>query len=330
MTRILTRGFESGLLDEEADAGNNHSIVTSPVRTGTYALRVGNNSGNYARWSIPATDVIYAGWAFRTESISNNLQNILFVKSSNSNLELEANLDHSLNVARGSTVLATSAGSVWQFDTWHYIEMYIYIANASGRAVVKVDGNTVIDFTGDTQENSDADLTQFELRPIHNSISYVDDVVVNDDAGSVNNTYPGIISLEPVFPDSAGDTTQLQRGGTDSGNNWDQVDEQPADGVSYVYDTVVDDNDLYNLADFTLPAGASISNVIVQARAQIDSGAGNMRVMLKAGTTEAEGSTEVLAASYKILSQEWDVNPDDSGAWEEADIDALQIGVKVK
>ncbi len=331
MARLLTRGFESGSLTTEVDIiGSTPLTNTGFPRTGLYKLYT-NSTSDTAAWNFPATDNIYMGFGFYIDDLpTNNNQDFLMLSSTDSNISLRAYTNSTISLVRAGSGLGTSSPITFTLDTWHYLELWVFMANASGRVVVKMDGNTIIDFTGDTLSGSDANMIKLTLKGQQSIDIYFDDVVVNDDAGSVNNTWPGIISLEPVFPDSAGANTDLTRGGTDSGNNWNQVDEQPSSAADYVYGTVADDYDLYNLEDFTLPAGAAIANIIVQGRAQLDSGAGNIAIMLKAGTTESDGSDEVLSAAWALFDILRDVNPDDSLAWEEADVDALQIGMKVR
>lgn len=331
MARLLTRGFESGILTTEVDIiGSSPLVNTGVPRTGSYKL-FNNSTSDASGWNFPGTDQIYIGTGFYIDDLpTNNNQDFLVLSSSDSNVSLRARTDSTINALRAGSSLQNSGPVTFTLDTWHYLELWVLMADASGRMVLKMDGNTIIDFTGDTLSASSVNMTNLTLRGQQSIDIYFDDLVVNDDAGSVNNTWPGIISLEPVFPDSAGDSTDLTRGGTDSGNNWDQVDEQPSSGADYVFGTVVDDFDLYNLADFTLPAGAAIANVHVQGRAQLDSGSGNIAIMLKAGTTESDGSDEVLSAAWALFNITRDENPDDTAAWEEADIDALQIGMKVR
>ena len=331
MTRLITRGFESGVIADEFDSSNGVTMESSVVRTGARSFRMGAQN-NFGLWNFDVpTDNLYVGSGYRLNNIAqDNNQSFFEARSPDSEISLRQFTDGSIHVMRGGTDIDESSSGVLIANTWQFVEMWVFMANASGRVQVKVDGDLVIDFTGDTLENSDADMNDFRLNGHFARTVYFDDLVINDDAGGVNNTFPGIISLVPLFPTAAGFATELQRGGSDSGANWDQCDEVPADAVSYVFDTVVDDRDLFNIADLTLPAGATIKNVIVQARCEIDSGSGNIAVMVRSGSTEDQSADQVLAPGWKLFQHLMDVNPDDSLAWEDADVDALQIGIKVR
>lgn len=331
MTRLITRGFESGVLSDESDSQSGTNMETTVVRTGVRSVRFGSN-GDWISWGIPSTDQVFLGGAHRLSGSlpTNNNHSIYRFVSSDSLIAIRLHDNGSVHFYRGNTDLAGSDPNVIVPDAWQYFEIWVLLANSGGRVQIKVDGVQIIDFTGDTLEGSSVDVITVFIRGLQSRTNYHDDVVINDDAGAINNTFPGIISLVPLLPTAAGFATELQRGGTDSGANWDQCNEVPADAVSYVFDTVVDDRDLFNIEDLTLPAGALIKNVIVQARCQIDSGSGNVAVMVRSGSTEDQSSDQILSAGWNLFQHLMDVNPDDSLAWEDADVDALQIGIKVR
>lgn len=332
MTRLFTSGVESGSL-EEFDSNAGAVIESSVVRTGDYSVRVNDDTKN-VRAYITATDAVYLGGAFRTAGNPQlSEQSIIVFRLTDASLcEVRVSSDKKILVYRSSTLLDQSSPSALVVGSWQYFEVFLFIHDSTGRFVVKLDGVTIIDFTGDTKPTTVTDVYQVDFEGMENTNTYWDDMVINDDAGGINDDFPGVIFLEPLRPTAAGDQTGLSRGGTDSGANWSQVDEAPADGVEYVFDTVVDEYDLYNIENFTLPANATINNVIVKARAQLDSGSGSLAIMVKAGTTEAQSPDITLAPGpgWVLHDYVWDLNPDDSAAWEDADIDALQIGVKVR
>ncbi len=103
------------------------------------------------------------------------------------------------------------------------------------------------------------------------------------------------------------------------------------DDTDYVTGSVAEEYDLYNLESMpTLPDNAEIKRVWPEARAR-DESLGDIAVMLKAGVTEDEDSAVTLGTAYDVIKgAERLLNPDDSAAWEESDINALQVGVKIK
>ena len=329
MARLLTRGFESGNLIAETD-----SIASSPfvntgfARTGLYKFGT-NSTSDQGVWNFPGADTIFMGVGFYIDDMpSNNNQDFLILASSNSTISLRAYVNGTINLLRSGAHLANSSPVLFTLDTYHYLELWVFMDN-SGRAVLKMDGVTIIDFTGDTLASSDPNMSKLTLKGQQSLDIYYDDLVVNNDAGDFNNTWPGIVSLEPLFPTATGTVTQLSRGGADSGNNWDQVNEQPANSSEYVYSTATGTYDLYGLADFALPEGAIINNVILQGRSQIDSGEGKMRLVLESDSVEAESTGSfVLTTAWNGYSSVFEQDPSITGTWTDAAVDALQAGFK--
>ena len=76
-----------------------------------------------------------------------------------------------------------------------------------------------------------------------------------------------------------------------------------------------------------LPAGATITNVIVQAHAKVESGAGVLAPMVISNATPYISADQTLLSTRHYYTYIWATNPDDSAAWEEADLALLEIGV---
>ena len=141
------------------------------------------------------------------------------------------------------------------------------------------------------------------------------------------------MSTETLIPNGIGSETALQNETKDE-ENWEQVDDavgSPDDSGSHVATYSNTARDLY-----ALPASSSegtISKITVHFRARgwVDYGTYWAKASIKAGTTVEEGDQNNLNAdnNYHDFTQEWSTNPDDSEAWEWADIDALEIGIQL-
>jgi len=127
---------------------------------------------------------------------------------------------------------------------------------------------------------------------------------------------------ETLRPNAAGDETSINFQYPSTGAHWEKVDEVVADDyttfISATGSAFV--RDLYNLPASS-GAGA-ISKITVFFRCfRADSTGGAATASIKAGSTVADGSEE------SVTLYAWTTY---SHAWEWADIDALQIGVKLK
>jgi hypothetical protein len=332
MTRLVTTGFETGDSSDFSLVNGAIAIVSSSPTpaTGGYCARVGGGGGNYCDlYPFAGTDVIYG--FMRVLSLGDSYGCFLKILDADKNvlITFEYTAAGKLSVYRGdgAALLATSTNQVFFYNVWAGVEFYILIDDSAGRVIINVDGvANVIDFTGDTKQSSAVNMVYARLFCGSYRMSF-DDLVINDDAGSSNNTYPGQVKLLPFRPTGAGDNTGLT---PSSGNNWDCVNEVPASAVDYVYDTVPDDYDLYAAADPSIPDGAVLKNVIVIAHSAYDSGSGNIAPMMKSGSTSVQSADQALIAAYRPYEFCRALDPNGDIAWTVSAVNALQIGVKVR
>lgn len=325
MTRLRTIGFESGALSHEVDDVGSGALISTNSgnpRTGTYCCAVGTG---YIRIALPsARDEVYIGFGWLFKDIGNGA----FFKIKDSDGHDIANLyqhpggTFSLQIA-GVSVDTTV--ETYGADEWHYFEIY-YLDALNGSVTVKINGEIVLTYTGDTRGNG------AWTSPLYFVIEseYVDDFVVNDALGTDNNSWTGRVKLIPLRPNGVGDVTQLTRGGTDTGNNFSQVNEVPASSTQYVVSDTPDQYDLYNYGTAVLPAGYEISNVIVVNDAYLDSGEGKVTGMVKSGGVEDQGDDHVLSNSPHAYTDTFPLNPATGLAWTQDEIDAIQAGIKVR
>ncbi len=140
---------------------------------------------------------------------------------------------------------------------------------------------------------------------------------------------------ETLRPNAAGDEESINTVvGDGVGTHHTVVDEAIADdGTSYVRNDAggAYQRDLYNIADSGVGAGA-INKITVHFRCQVNKIPGDkVKASIKSNVTVADGAEKILAGdeTWEDFTQEWALNPDDSAAWEWADIDALQIGISL-
>jgi len=136
-------------------------------------------------------------------------------------------------------------------------------------------------------------------------------------------------------PNAAGDLTQWDLGA--GASNYEAVDETTHDDLtSYVEQTAESpEDDLYNIGTDSLLTGATINSITVYGWARsLKSGSGNCSVASlyflakPSGGSSDVGDSKTLTTSWAEYTQLWTNNPDDSQAWEKADIDALQVGIR--
>lgn len=229
------------------------------------------------------------------------------------------------------TLLAESTAT-YAGGSWVFVEAMIVIADSGGRVKLKVDGVTVIDFTGDTKNggtNSTADAIGFgSLADFGTSTAkmYYDDLYVFDTSGSTNNDFLGAYhSVIACKPNGAGSSTQWT---PSTGSNYDNVNDVPPSGTKYNAATASGDRDTYALEN--LPSGSTVKGIQVVSRMAL-SGAGSVsaKAAIKAGSTVAYGSSRALTSTVTDYYDVWETNPDTSATWTLSDVNALEAGAEV-
>jgi len=299
---------------------------------GMYAL----DASNYLRRDYGADTSkteLYWGFAIRPPSLATGEFFVAYTddpSTYSSRLALAATADGRVNVLRSGTSIVTSSAGVLVANQWYYVEVWFKPLNTNGRATVKVDGVTVIDYTGDTTAEEEY-INAWQISGIETVVSgkpitVFDDIVCNDTTGATNNSWPGMVRLLPIRPHTDGNYGQWSRAALDLGSQAAQV-RNGAWGVTMLQTTDADKLSTFATEVPDLPAGATITNVIVTARARVESGAGVLAPMLRSNGTDAISADQTLLSTWRNHQYAWAVNPADSAAWEEADLATLEIGV---
>jgi hypothetical protein len=206
-----------------------------------------------------------------------------------------------------------------------------------GITEVWLDGNRIINFSGDNTGTGTPNV-QFLLlghcsgTPANGTNAYFgfDDIAVNDTAGTANNGRAQDGRVVLLLPNGAGSSTQLTRGGTDTGANFSQVNELPPAMAQYVGSNTVGNRDLYTLADVAV-AVQSINVVEAILLAQnSDAGGGSIAPTIKSGATVNEVTAIGLSTSPGYVVGRWETDPNTSAAWTISAVNAAEAGATVR
>jgi hypothetical protein len=323
MARIFIDGFEAGQ-DDLWDAENNANVVSSTGldMDGDYCLDI-NSITEYVEKNITADDEMYAAVLWRPTNNASSKVSISFYRDGTLLVAIQRNATSDLIEAyRGTTLIDTGSISV-PYNATYLIEVRVKIHDSAGRVQTKIDGVSDIDFTGDTKPGADTQFNRVRLGHTaggNYSYAYFDNLIL-DDAAWIGDT-----NIQAVVPTAAGNST----GWTPSaGSNYACVDEKPASDVDYVSINANDVSDTYTTGDMTGTIN-SVKCVQIQSRTKTDGSPTPTKIKLvaRSGGTDYLSSGEAVSASEKALCNLWETNPADSAAWEEADVNALQIGIK--
>lgn len=343
MGMIFVDPSESGSVASALDPGD---VTASTAQTAgvwsAYSMRINSSSEGTFLWQS-AENEFWGQARIRLHDGYSTAKRLKFKSPNNVvNVEIQPQSGSTgrLEVYRGDgTTLLGATTMMLQLLRWYYLQFHFTIHDSTGVVDLRIDGSTELALTGqDTRADAAAGGDTCDRCALDTAAAnewFVDDWIINDAADTDNTSYPDNLGVEAIMPTAAGDSTQLQRGGTDSGANWSQVEERPSnDATDYVFDSVVNDYDLYNLATTQMSTVAAVA-VILRAQ-KSDAGAASIAHMLKVDTdasgtadTEDQGADVALATSWAEHVKYYNRQPGPS-SWSAAKVDALQAGAKVR
>lgn len=293
------------------------------------SLSVSGNSSS-VDLTIPATSELYLGFALKVSG-DHAVDFIALYTGVTKQVSLRWDTTTSLGLYRGGTSSSGTqlATATVAMPTSHvHFEMRALIADSGGRVVVKINGSTVIDFTGDTQEHaSTSTVSTISRQGSTFSTRYFDDFWVCDTTGSAPyNTFLGDARVRTLVPTAAGSSTQFT---PSTGSNWSCVDELPYSDTDYVASATSGHTDTYTTSD--VPSGvASVLAVQVHGVAlKTDSGAMSVKGAVKSGATTYAGSAVALATTATTFLDLRTTDPNTASAWTVSGVNALEVGVQV-
>jgi hypothetical protein len=295
-----------------------------------------NHTGSLELHLLDVGDSAQAEWftAFWWNGdMATNERLVGFMDSGTVHVEIMPTGGTFLGAYRNGTLLAT-AGSSTPDNGWVYLEIRVLIADSGGRVVVKQDGTTIIDFTGDTRNAGNASANQviFGGRNAIGTGQNWDDFVLMDSTGSApTNTFLGqLVQVDVLFPTGNGNSSQWVGSDSNSADNYALVDEATPDTADYVKATSTGDKDTYAFGN--MGAAGTIFGVQINAwAAKTDGVARTLKSVARlADGTEADSTAQGLYPDGEYTYR-WDVRAarPGGGVWSADDIDNAEFGIKV-
>ena len=244
-------------------------------------------------------------------------------------LQLQFLANGSITVQRGNTTmyngvtLNTTPAGVIVAGQDHHIELSGTIHDSTGTIVLKVDGTTHLNLSGqDTRNGTPTQVGAIRLGCTDGTAvdRYIDDFYFGD------QLY-GDCRMDVFAPNA----DVAQGFGRSAGSvNYSLVDEATPNGdTDYVQGSTVGDVDTYGLADFgAIPDNIYAVKPFAWAK-KTDAGSRSIALQLKSGGTTEDGANFALGTSYGLFERIKEVDPDTAAAWIQTGVDALQAGPKV-
>lgn len=325
MARIFIDGFESGGADLW-DSLSGSVVAARTGHSGSYCLNLSSLT-NYIQRAVPADDEYYFAFKYEPVGGDSTSLSVLALYAGSTLLVQVRRLATTgyLAAYRGTTKIAEAASKpVLVSGGIRLIEIRVKIHDTEGLAQVKVDGEMVIDFSGDTKPGTDTQIKLLRLGYAETNYygnAYYDDFII-DDADWIGNT-----KIQAILPNAAGNATHWD---PSAGDNYACVDERPASDTDYVSTNTADEIDLYAASNLSGSIG-SVKCVQLQARCAYEGSPTptHLQLGLRSGGANYFSANKTPPASFgQSVYALWDTNPADSEAWEGADVNALEIGFK--
>jgi len=308
------------------------------VRTGTQSLRM-DNSADFLFLPIPGgapSNEIYLGVAIYLTGYPTVTTSCLrFYNNHYLGAYIAIESDGGLAMW-GSTEQGDSGENKLSLNTWHYIEVKMIKGNSVGAndVIVKVDGVEWYASSGgeDFLASGAASFTDcIALRGAPVGYYYFDDIYICDETGPQCNTFLGQIKIATIYPDGNGNDSDFVGSDSNSVDNYLLVDDTTPDGdTTYSESGGATELDLYTYD--AAPASIIIAGIQVNSYIRKDTtGIEHLaRNVVRINSTNYESADLYPGFDYMYQTSIWELNPDDSAAWSEADINGAEFGLKVQ
>lgn len=350
MARLWSCGFElqsatSGM--EWDTTTNSPTIDTTTKRSGAASLRCNPTAttayiSHAVKATAPTSD-LYIRFYLYIHSSTNALDSILLLRDSSEGsnyASIRLNSNRTLELWNEAVVASQigSDSSALNADQWYRIELaYDYSATTLN---AYIDGVSFASGSGQSI-GEQPELIRFGAVTSTTCDIYIDDIAVNDETGTAQNSLPGAGSIVHMQPDGAGDNNNASSG------DYTDVDEVTPDGATTK--AVLDaDNDILDVTcESSSNAGIGSSDTITLVQVGIHEGAVSaaaeswaLRIKSASGGTTTQGTTtshndttyktngDTLPKIYTLTSY---TDPTTSSAWTPTgtnSLDNMQIGVK--
>jgi len=234
-------------------------------------------------------------------------------------VSLRTDASNHLIVSRNGTTLFTST-NILNTHTWYWMEFKATINASTGVFEARVNGSSTGWIPQQTGQNTRPTVTSYAswlYLGATNALFYFDDVVVADDfMGPLVGSY-----LEPVGPGTYSQWTP------NAGTNDAVVREATPDSdVTINYDATSGHIDTFEMSKLPTPSGniLGIQHVIV---ARQDAGiTRTIRPKQRTGSTDYNGTSRTLPASYVMITEAVPVDPSTSSAWTKSGLESAEFG----
>lgn len=339
----MTLRFVAGFDDDDSSNSYNKWDTWTGVNgpSGTYGrngkgIQIISNNVLGITKTVPSNDTYILGtaWYFNHATNEQTVGGFQFLEGSTLHINVRPKrAAGTFEIYRNTTLVDTSSGSLWSPQTWHYLEIKVVVHDTTGSVVINLDGTEVYDSGSiDTRNGGTGVIDKFQFGCNSGTPTWIDDLYLCDDLGSVNNAMLGDCVVEALTPNGNGNYSDFVGQDADSTDNYLNVDDGATvdDDTTYNAAGTAADTDSYAFGNMTADSGATIFGVQVGGIVRHEGGGGTMRFMHRRSATDDNGATQTPAAGYAWLGDIWEQDPQAGpGAWTVANVDASEFGIDI-
>ena len=321
-TVLGARGWECGnSMLNAVDRNGAGTIVSTWASTGTYSLQLYSIGTGWARWAMTGTPASpsVSVWILPT-SIFNDAWDVNGTIKIQFELDtgeiIEARFDqpnHTFDAYVDGAKVADGTVELLNPAPFH-LQFSVTVADV-GSIEVKLNGHECINYIGDTKPGAATGAIYLYAATINQRGYRIDDLVWG------SGGYLGDLRCPDIRPTA--DTAQ-DDWTPSAGDNYSTIDETPPSDADYNEtntDAQADELDMGDFDGVTYDPRATVAWV----RAKMLAATGDsIKVGVDSAATDSV-TEHALSTDEEYYFHTNDDNPADSGAWEDADIDALKL-----
>lgn len=249
MARLFTSGFEvvgpgSTLTAFAAEdpaltrlgTGGTTSVVTTPVRSGNNAMKITNSSATDEKWQWAVTSVQTRTYFLRSCFFINNFGNSntwplnWFGSTGGTGVEVMVTPAGVLTAAHASDDTQVVLGPTITTGQWYVVE--VSYNSSTGATQLWVNGTSFGTGTCETVGNTNTVFAWGAVTTSTATTWFYDDMAVNDDQGTSQNSRCGLGKVVLLKPASDNATTGFAAGAGATTSLFDAVNNSPPTGVA--------------------------------------------------------------------------------------------------
>lgn len=330
--------YDPGLDTEVAmkwDNTPNQSYLDSATgRFGGKAIKLEDDSGLIIKNFAGNPQEVILGFAWKGNTLTGHSTAGCVCFGNTDSLDqfiINPSSDGSISVGKwGTGPFTSSAASILSINTWYYIEIRIKASNTVGECEIKVDGETILNISGEDTlySGSTENWSSLKIRGDNGGFGFYflfDDLYILDLSGSKNNDFLGDCRVDTFHPNASGEATVLTPAG--GSENFECVSGELYSTASHVQGNTGIDTYAFP------PCGISgeifgIQPVYGSGRTEPITSMKSTNIVRVASTNySGEEHTETDSPSFK--TDIFEIDPSDDGDWTATKIDASEFGVKL-